>query len=65
MPSQFPLTPIAEAQARLLAEFSPLTAESVPLANALGRVLAEEIISQIDLPAFANSSMDGFAVRAV
>lgn len=65
MSSQFPLTPIAEAQARLLAQFSPLTAEVVPLAHAIGRVLAEEIISQIDLPAFANSSMDGFAVRAL
>jgi molybdopterin molybdotransferase len=38
--------------------------EEVPLEKAAGRVLSEDIKSEIDLPLFTNSSMDGFAVRA-
>ena len=60
----YPLTPIAEALERLLAEFSPLNVEEIALEHSADRVLAEEIVSQIDLPAFANSSVDGFAVRS-
>jgi molybdopterin molybdotransferase len=37
--------------------------EKVPLAQAMGRVLAEPVVAQEDLPAFDNSAMDGFAVR--
>lgn len=55
---------VQEAREQLLRAFSPLKAETVPLANALGRVLAERLASPFDLPAFDNSSMDGFAVRA-
>jgi len=54
---------VAEARARILELFAPLPTERVPLENAAGRVLAEEIISSENLPPFANSSMDGFAVR--
>jgi molybdopterin molybdotransferase len=36
----------------------------VPLAQALGRVLAEDLVSRVDLPDFARSTMDGYAVRA-
>jgi molybdopterin molybdotransferase len=36
----------------------------MPLAEALGRVLAADIVASIDLPPFANSAMDGYAVRA-
>lgn len=39
--------------------------ESIPLAEAFDRVLAEPIISPVDLPTEARSTMDGFAVRAV
>jgi molybdopterin molybdotransferase len=39
-------------------------AESVPTADALDRVLAEDIRSQAELPSFRRSTMDGFAVRA-
>lgn len=50
---------------RLLA---PLTAEpdveAVPLAEAAGRVAASDVRSEVDLPLFRNSQMDGFAVRA-
>jgi molybdopterin molybdotransferase len=38
--------------------------ESVPLAECLGRVLAEEVVSTASIPVFDNSAMDGFAVRA-
>lgn len=54
---------VAEARAHILELFAPLPTERVPLENAAGRVLAEEIVSTEDLPPFANSSMDGFAVR--
>lgn len=54
---------VAEARARILENFTPLSSERVPLENAAGRVLAEDIVSTENLPPFANSSMDGFAVR--
>ncbi|MDB6066213.1 MAG: Molybdenum cofactor synthesis domain protein [Pedosphaera sp.] len=38
--------------------------ELVPLGEAHGRILAERILSTVDLPGFDNSSMDGYAVRA-
>jgi molybdopterin molybdotransferase len=60
------LTPAA-ARARILAALSdvaPLPAERVPLAGALGRALAEDLVAEADLPAFDASTMDGYAVRA-
>jgi putative molybdopterin biosynthesis protein len=42
----------------------PLGVELVPLAQALGRVLAEDVVAQVDVPAFDRSNVDGFAVRA-
>lgn len=41
-----------------------LTGEAVPLLEAAGRVLAEGVASPVNVPAFARSAMDGFAVRA-
>jgi molybdopterin molybdotransferase len=41
-----------------------LPTERVPLASAVGRVLAADVVTTGDLPAFDNSSMDGFALRA-
>jgi putative molybdopterin biosynthesis protein len=41
-----------------------LEAERVPLAAALGRVLAADVIAEVDVPAFDRSNVDGFAVRA-
>lgn len=50
---------------RILALVTPTEPESVPLAEAAGRVLADpRVIAPADVPAFANSAMDGFAVRA-
>ena len=43
---------------------APLACERVPLLEAGGRVLAEDIVSQVDVPAFRRSMMDGFAVQA-
>jgi putative molybdopterin biosynthesis protein len=45
-------------------DLSPVAAESVALANALGRILAHDIAASIDVPPFDRSGVDGFAVRA-
>lgn len=55
---------VEDALARILADITPLEAERVPLANAFERVLAEPLIADVNLPPFANSGMDGFAVLA-
>jgi len=55
---------IDQARAAVLAEVRPLPAEEVALTDALGRVLAEDVTAVVDLPPFANSAMDGFAVRS-
>src|SRR5215470_5918197 len=43
---------------------SSLGAETVPLAEALNRVLAKPVIAEVDVPGFDRASVDGFAVRA-
>ncbi|GAC1567351.1 MAG: molybdopterin molybdotransferase MoeA [Ktedonobacteraceae bacterium] len=53
---------VEEALARMLAEIMPLTVTRVPLPETLGLVLAEDIIAHEDMPPFANSAMDGFAL---
>jgi molybdopterin molybdotransferase len=55
---------IDEARAAVLTEVRPLGAEEVAIWAALGRVLAEDITAAGDVPSFANSAMDGFAVRS-
>ena len=55
---------VAEAVARILADVARGPVERVPLADALGRVLAAPAISPITIPAWDNSAMDGYAVRA-
>lgn len=53
-----------EALARILALGAPvLSSEVVPLEDAEGRVLAEDLVAPVDLPAFDYSAMDGYAVR--
>ncbi len=54
----------AERRWREVIDVSPLGVEEVPLAEALGRVLAEDVRSEVDVPGFDRSNMDGFAVRA-
>jgi len=58
------LISIDEAQGRVLDAVRPLATEDVPLAEALGRVLAEDVESPIDVPPFDSSAMDGYAVVA-
>jgi molybdopterin molybdotransferase len=58
------LLSVQEAQQLILAAFEPLHAVSIELPFAANRVLAEDIRATTDLPPFANSSMDGFAVIA-
>lgn len=63
MSNQEDLT-VEEALAAVLAGVTVLPAETVALSAALGRVLADPIVAQDSLPPFANSSMDGYALRA-
>jgi len=58
------LLPVGEAQARMLARIAPLPAESVPIAEAAGRVLAEDVAAERDQPPFRASAMDGWALRS-
>ncbi len=55
---------VDEALAEILSHMVPLEAERVAILDALGRVLVQEIVSDIDIPPFDNSAMDGYAVRA-
>jgi molybdopterin molybdotransferase len=55
---------VDEALERILAVFTRLPNDSIAIGDGLGRVLAQDIRAQNDLPPFANSSMDGYAVRA-
>ena len=58
------LLTIDEARALVLAHVTALDAEERPIAEALGRVLAEDVAAAHDIPSFVNSAMDGFAVRS-
>ncbi len=63
MSNQEDLT-VEQALAAVLAGVTVLPAETVALLDGLGRVLAKPIVAQDSLPPFANSSMDGYALRA-
>ena len=58
------MIPVREAIQRILAHTPTLPPESIPLSQALGRILAEDIIADADLPPFDRAQMDGYAVRA-
>jgi molybdopterin molybdotransferase len=55
--------PIAEVRASILSIVRPLRSEAVAFQAAVGRILAEPVVAPHDVPSFANSAMDGFAVR--
>jgi len=55
---------IATARFHRHLDLCPLGAQTVPLSQALGRVLAQAVIADVDVPGFDRSSVDGFAVRA-
>lgn len=54
---------VEEAQAKVMAEIGIVPAEPVPLDEALGRILREDVIARRDMPPADNSAMDGYAVR--
>lgn len=58
------LLPVNDAVQIILAQAVPLPPENVALADALGRVLAQDIVADGDLPPFQRAQMDGYAVRA-
>ncbi len=58
------MIPVEEAERRITARFSPVPTEVVPLPDALGRALAEDVAARITQPPTAVSAMDGYAVRA-
>ena len=58
------MIPLEAARARVLAGCQPLEPREVGLDDALGCVTAEPIVSTDDVPPFANTAMDGYAVRA-
>ena len=55
---------VQEALDAMMPAFAPIGTERLTLDAARGRYLAEDAIARTDLPLFANSSMDGYAVRA-
>ena len=59
------LVSVDEALAKMLDSVSPvIESEELDIENALGRVLAEEVRSSINVPGYDNSAMDGYAVRS-
>jgi len=58
------LISIGDAHAQIRDGLQPLEAESVSLADAQGRVLAQDVCADRDMPPFNRAMMDGFAVRA-
>ena len=60
-----PLLPVEEALARVLASAGePMKEERIALSEAFGRTLARDLVAKRTQPPFANSAMDGYAVRA-
>jgi molybdopterin molybdotransferase len=55
---------VDEALDYILRHVAPLDSHLVPITEALDRVLAEDVLSTVDIPPFANSAMDGYAVRS-
>ncbi len=64
MHSETDMISVDEARDRILAFFDRLPAERKPLLDALGQVLAEDIVAPFDIPPLDNTAMDGYAVRA-
>ena len=64
MTELYPMLSVEEALARVLAAFEPLPPERVPVLETLGRVLAEDVYADMDIPPLTNTAMDGYAVQA-
>ena len=60
-----PAMPVADALARILAEVDPVAGvETVAVRDALGRVLAADVVAEVNVPSHKNSAQDGYALRA-
>ena len=60
-----PLLPVADAERLIVERVAPVEGtETTALRDAVGRVLAEDIVAPVDVPPFDNSAVDGYAVRA-
>ncbi|MYK62417.1 MAG: molybdopterin molybdenumtransferase MoeA, partial [Chloroflexi bacterium] len=55
---------VEDARDRILSYFQSLDSVDVPLLDALGLTLAEDLIAEFDIPPMANSAMDGYAVKS-
>jgi putative molybdopterin biosynthesis protein len=65
MPKEFrSLISLEEARSIVLRHLPLAEARTVPLSDALGKILAEKVVSSVDVPGFNRASMDGFAIRA-
>lgn len=58
------LLPVADALDSLLSPLSPTSTETIAVTDSVGRVLAQDAVSRLDLPPAAVSAMDGYAIRA-
>lgn len=58
------MRPLEEVQAEIIGAMRRLDTETIGFTEAAGRVLAETLVAPHDVPHFANSAMDGFAVRS-
>ena len=59
------MIPYEEALSAVLSHTQPLAETKMTLEDALGHALAQEVAARFDMPAFDNSAMDGFGVRAL
>lgn len=59
------MTGLEEARAQILQSVGNMGRETVPLKHAAGRIAADSLMANHDLPLFDNSGMDGFAVRSI
>ena len=55
---------VEDARHNVLSQIHPLAPLQLPLTEAFGCVAAEDVVAERDLPEFASSAMDGFAVRS-
>ncbi len=63
MKETYPMLSVEEARRRILEHFHPLEPERIPIIEALGRVLAEDVTAEMDIPPLPNTAMDGYAIR--
>src|SRR5918996_2722742 len=58
------LLSVEDARDKVLSQVHPLAPLQLPLVEAVGCVLADDALAEHDMPSFASSAMDGYAVRA-